>query len=125
VTNHPSSSNEQGTCKVITMAMYAKIRRMYFRDRLSISEIARRTSLTCNTIKKWIRAAEGEPQYQRKALEMKLTPFQAQLVTHHCHIIETGNDSWRFKHRTATAKARIKERERKQADEKARAPEPF
>jgi transposase-like protein len=72
VTNHPSSSNEQGTCKVITMAMYAKIRRMYFRDRLSISEIARRTSLTRNTIKKWLHTAEGEPRYQRKALETKL-----------------------------------------------------
>jgi DNA-binding transcriptional regulator LsrR (DeoR family) len=34
------------------MAMMGKIRRMYFRDQLSVSEIARRTSLARNTIKK-------------------------------------------------------------------------
>ena len=32
------------------MVMYAKIRRMFFREHLSISEIARRTTLTRNTI---------------------------------------------------------------------------
>ena len=36
------------------MAMIAKIKRMYFREKLSISEIARRTSLTRNTIKAWL-----------------------------------------------------------------------
>ena len=33
------------------MAMIVKIRRMYFRDKLSLSEIARRTSLSRNTVK--------------------------------------------------------------------------
>ena len=37
------------------MATYAKVRRMRFRDGLSISEIARRTSLARNTIKGWLR----------------------------------------------------------------------
>ena len=37
------------------MAMYAKVRRMRMRDGLSISEIARRTSLARNTIKGWLR----------------------------------------------------------------------
>jgi hypothetical protein len=41
------------------MVMYAKIRRMFFRELLSISEIARRSTLTRNTIKKWLRAADG------------------------------------------------------------------
>jgi hypothetical protein len=41
---------------VHTMAMYAKVRRMRLRDRLSFSEIARRTSLSRNTIKEWRRA---------------------------------------------------------------------
>jgi DNA-binding transcriptional regulator LsrR (DeoR family) len=37
---------------VITMAMYAKIRRMFYREHLTISDIQRRTSLSRNTIKK-------------------------------------------------------------------------
>ena len=37
------------------MVMYAKVRRMFFREHVSISEIGRRTSLSRNTIKKWLR----------------------------------------------------------------------
>ena len=37
-----------GLYEVITMVMYAKIRRMFFREHLSINEIARRTTLTRN-----------------------------------------------------------------------------
>ena len=66
---------------MITMAMMGKIRRMYFRDKLSVSEIARRTSLARNTIKRWLRAPRGvEPRYQRVVKPSKLTPFHAQLI---------------------------------------------
>ncbi len=55
------------------MAMYAKVRRMRLRDGLSISEIARRTSLSRNTIKKWLRApARGEMTYRRPAGPKKI-----------------------------------------------------
>jgi transposase-like protein len=37
------------------MIMYAKIRRMFYRERLSVSEIGRRTSLSHNTFKKWLK----------------------------------------------------------------------
>jgi len=48
------------------MAMYAKVRRMRFRDGLSISEIARRTSLSRNTIKGWLReSVRSEMSYRR------------------------------------------------------------
>ena len=42
------------------MSMYAKVRRLRLREGLSISEIARRTSLSRNTIKTWLR--EPEPR---------------------------------------------------------------
>jgi transposase len=62
------------------MILYAKIRRMYFRDQLSINEIARRTSLSRNTIKKWLRMPNGsEPAYQRRSLPTKLTLYEDQL----------------------------------------------
>lgn len=62
------------------MVMYAKVRRMFFREHLSISEIGRRTSLSRNTIKKWLRAPDGtEPTYCRARAIVKLTPFEARL----------------------------------------------
>ena len=65
---------------MITMILYAKIRRMYFRDQLSINEIARRTSLSRNTVKKWLRQPNGsEPAYQRRSMPTKLTPYEEQL----------------------------------------------
>jgi transposase len=58
---------------VHTMAMYAKVRRMRFRDGLSISEIARRTSLSRNTIKGWLReAVRSELAYRRVGGPKKL-----------------------------------------------------
>jgi transposase len=63
------------------MAMIGKIRRMFFRDKLSLNEIARRTSLARNTIKKWLRAPKGtEPKYRRSSRPGKLTAFEAQLI---------------------------------------------
>jgi transposase len=61
---------------VITMALLGKIRRMYFRDKLSLNEISKRTSLSRNTIKKWIQAPQGsEPAYRRREMPWKLTAF--------------------------------------------------
>jgi transposase len=63
------------------MEMFGKIRRMYRRDRLSLHEIARRTGLSRNTIKKWLKAAEAtqSPKYARRDTPGKLTAFAAQL----------------------------------------------
>ena len=59
------------------MALLGKIRRMYYRDKLSLSEIARRTSLSRNTVKKWLKSPEGaEPKYRRRPQERKLAPHQ-------------------------------------------------
>ncbi|HLY88805.1 MAG TPA: IS21 family transposase, partial [Acetobacteraceae bacterium] len=62
------------------MSLYAKIRRLYFREKTPISEIARRTSLSRNTVKKWLRAAErSELKYTRKPGPTKLDPHIEQL----------------------------------------------
>ncbi|AYH41791.1 IS21 family transposase [Azoarcus sp. DN11] len=66
---------------MITMNMLGKIRRLHFRDGLSIKEICRRTGLARNTVRQWLRAGEGaEPKYRRTARETVLAPFETRLV---------------------------------------------
>ena len=63
------------------MVMYAKIRRMYHREHLSINEIQRRTSLSRNAIKKWLQApSDSTVKYQRAKKPGKLTPFESRLM---------------------------------------------
>jgi transposase len=61
--------------------MLGKVRRLYFREKLSLSEIARRTSLSRNTIKKWLRApGEVDLRYRRCAMPRKLAAYEAELI---------------------------------------------
>lgn len=77
-----------------------KTRGMYFRDRKSISEIARLTSLSRNTIKRWLRAAPGtQPKYRRSEVTTKLTPFATALTK----ALETDAHRPRRERRTARA----------------------
>lgn len=57
------------------MATHAKVRRMYYRERLLIVEIARRTSLSRKTIKRWLR----EPARDAKSYPVDL-PYHARLI---------------------------------------------
>ncbi len=85
---------------MISMEMLGKIRRMYFRDKLSLHQIAKRTGLSRNTIRKWVRAHEAtQPAYQRCAIFNKLSPFHDMLEQ------ALKADSFRAKHNRRSAKA--------------------
>jgi len=65
---------------VITVSMLAKIRRMHFRDGVPIRDISRRTGLSRNTIRRWLKEPSSEePRYPKRASSSVLDPWSEQL----------------------------------------------
>jgi transposase len=82
------------------MALIGKIRGMRLRDGKSISEISRLTSLSRNTIKKWLQSPQGAaPKYRRCDVSTKLAPFIATLT----QALEVDARRAKYERRTARA----------------------
>lgn len=65
---------------MITNSQYVKIQRMHLRDNISINGICRKTSLSRNTVRKWLRAESGPEVQVRKTTRKKLlAPFESWL----------------------------------------------
>jgi len=64
---------------VIDMALLSVIRRWHFREGMPIREIERRTGLSRNTIRKYLRADTVEPKFKIPARPSKLDPFAGKL----------------------------------------------
>ena len=62
------------------MATLSVIRRWALREQLSIREISRRSGLSRNTIRKYLRAETVEPRYAGRRSVSKLDPFAAKLA---------------------------------------------
>ena len=61
------------------MALLSVIRRWHFREHLSIREICRRTGLSRNTIRKYLRSDTVEPAFKVPDRPSKLDPFADRL----------------------------------------------
>ncbi|MGV8865059.1 MAG: IS21 family transposase [Pseudomonas sp.] len=83
------------------MEMFGKIRRMHLRDKLSLHEITKRTGLSRNTLRKWLRMPEEDatPTYRRNEVPGKLAAFHETLV------LTLKADAHRQKQNRRTAKA--------------------
>ena len=86
---------------MITMEMLGRIRRMYLRDKLSLHDIAKRTGLSRNTLRKWLKAPEDvtTPAYSRAKSYGKLAAFTEALEQ------SLKADAHRIKQDRRTAKA--------------------
>ena len=63
---------------MVGVEQWAEIRRLHYVKRLSIKEIARRSGLSRNTVRKALRSS-GAPAYRRRPRPSKLDPFREEI----------------------------------------------
>ena len=61
------------------MELLSVIRRWHYRDQLSIREISRRTGLSRNTVRKYLRSDSVEPSFKALQRSSKLDPYADKL----------------------------------------------
>ncbi len=66
---------------MITMDIFGRIKRLYFRDGKSLREIARLTGLSRNTVRKWVKEPKAEEAlvYVRKDAPSKLDAYREEI----------------------------------------------
>src|ERR1700727_2956304 len=64
---------------VIDMELLSVIRRWHYRDHFSIREISRRTGLSRNTVRKYLRSDTVEPKFNIPDRPSKLDPYADKL----------------------------------------------
>jgi transposase len=78
--------------------MLVKIRRRHIREKLSIRDIARRTNLSRNTIRQWLKSPEmSEPKYPERWVTSVVDPYSDQLRSW----LQTDSHRPKRDHRTA------------------------
>jgi transposase len=82
------------------MNQLGKVRRLYYREGQSISEISRQCCLSRNTVKRWLKAPDAvQPKYERKTrVDTKIEPYAQRLT----QMLE--QDARRIKSERRTAK---------------------
>ena len=86
---------------MITMEILGRIKRLYFRDKKSLHEIAKLTGLSRNTIRKWVREPKAEDalKYVRQDMPSKLALYHPEIEQ------ALKADSHRTKQNRRTARA--------------------
>ncbi len=65
---------------MIDVAILSVIRRWYLREGVSIREIAKRTGLSRNTVRKYLHNEVIEPRYERRMASTNLDAFAVKLA---------------------------------------------
>lgn len=76
----PPARRATGGTEVIHMGLLNVIRRLSLREKVAIREIARRTGLSRNTIKRYLNAGTIEPKFSVPERPSKLDPFADKLA---------------------------------------------